>query len=96
MPAGHRRWTTVARNLRAQRIPDCWLHAYGKCKFDGAPIDYSAGHLHPMAFSADHATPTNKGGLDVAGNARPSHRSCNCARHDDDLPTHELRITRRW
>lgn len=85
MPAGTRLWRKIALWLRDQHRP-CWLHQYGMCKFNGAPIDYTAHHLHPMAFSADHRTPTSRGGLDTYDNAEASHRRCNCARHDDDIP----------
>lgn len=94
MPAGHRHWTNVSRRLKAQRLP-CYLHQYGMCKFNGAPIDYTAHWNHPMAFSADHIVPTHAGGLDVDANAAPTHRGCNCARHDDPLPTMTVR-TNNW
>lgn len=84
MPAGHRRWTDISRRLKAQHLP-CYLHQHGLCKFNGEPIDYTAHHLEPRAFSADHIVPTHKGGQDTATNAGPTHRRCNCARHDDDL-----------
>ena len=95
MPAGHRRWTTIARRLKTQGLP-CYLHQYGLCKYNGQPIDYQAHHLNPMAFSADHILPTNHGGRDTDANAGPSHRRCNCARHDDPLPALHEPHTETW
>jgi 5-methylcytosine-specific restriction endonuclease McrA len=82
MAAGTRYWREqCAARVRAERRP-CWLHAHGLCKYNGAPIDYTARFPHPRSFSADHIIPTNAGGRDTYRNCGASHLRCNTARHD--------------
>ena len=84
MAAGHRRWTAISQQVKAERRP-CWLAAHGMCTFNGEPIDYQASWPDRRSFSADHITPTNHGGLDTYENCGATHLSCNNARHDDPV-----------
>ena len=72
----------------AQR--NCWL-----C---GKPIDYTLSREHPESFANDHALPvsTHPELAEDVSNFRPSHRSCNEARGNDD-PHLEIGVpSERW
>lgn len=62
------------RRLVARGRPPCYL-----C---GNDIDYDAGHLDPAAFTIDHITPLNRGGLDTLDNLAAAHRQCNRDKSD--------------
>lgn len=65
------------RRTIARTKPECHI-----CKGEHGPIDYSAGHLHPLSFTIDHIRPLNKGGLDVIENLAAAHRMCNRTKSD--------------
>ncbi len=52
----HYRWRLLKRDHKAHsrlhNLP-CWLHKYGMCQFNGAPIDYDAKPQTPMAYETD-------------------------------------------
>lgn len=81
MPAGHRRWRTIAATVRNENRP-CWLHEHGLCIHNGQPIRYDLAWPHTLSYSADHITPTNHGGHDTYTNCAATHLGCNTARHD--------------
>jgi 5-methylcytosine-specific restriction endonuclease McrA len=65
------------RKAIARTKPPC-----GICEGD---IDYTLGHLDPMAYVVDHIVPWSKGGADDLTNKQAAHRSCNehkAARHE--------------
>ncbi|ASR87801.1 HNH endonuclease [Mycobacterium phage Wintermute] len=69
------------------------------CHVCGLPIDYTAHHLDPLAFTIDHITPLALGGEDTLDNLGPAHRKCNRAKSDKP-PTWRPGVTfvteRRW
>jgi 5-methylcytosine-specific restriction endonuclease McrA len=72
-----KRDSTQYRRLR-RRI----LRTRPDCAICGAPINYEAGHLDPLAFTVDHITPVAHGGQHVAHNMQAAHRACNRAKSD--------------
>lgn len=64
----------LAKQLRRERRPNCWL-----C---GQPIDYSLHAPHPDSFSADHIQPESQFPelALVYSNLAPAHLACNRSR----------------
>lgn len=78
-------WRVLSRKYKAHsktRNSGCWLHEYGMCLFDGAPIDYVAMPGTRMAYETDHVKPraTHPHLMYVWANLRASHCACNRSR----------------
>ena len=87
MAAGHRHWRQVCAIVKAE---------HRTCHLCHQPIDTTLRWPHPLSFSGDHLTPTANGGTDTYPNCGASHLTCNCARHDDPLPSQTNRRSDDW
>ncbi len=72
MPANGRPWRREQAAFKAEckrNNAACWL-----CRGKLGPIQYDAPPRHPLAFSADHVTPTSLGGDAMRrANLKPAH-----------------------
>ena len=87
MRLDHRAWRALKSKHKEHskiRCLPCWLHEYGMCVFDGAPIDYAAMPGSRRAYETDHVIPRSvRADLWLIwSNLRPSHCACNRARQD--------------
>lgn len=97
----HHAWRTLSRKYRAYsktRNLGCWLHEYGMCVYDGAPIDYGAIPGTRMAFETDHKVPRSvRPDLWLQwNNLRPSHVACNRSRQAKDVVPQGVWVRPSW
>jgi hypothetical protein len=62
------------------------------CHLCGQPIDYTLGHLDPMAYVVDHVVPLARGGPDTLDNKAAAHRKCNRDKSDHMPRTEGRRV----
>jgi 5-methylcytosine-specific restriction endonuclease McrA len=94
-------WRVLSRKFKAysrSRNAPCWLHEYGMCLYEGAPIDYAATPGTRMAYETDHKIPraVDKDMMYEWNNLRASHVACNRSRQAKEVVPQGVWVRPSW